>query len=209
MYDSNYSFVRMTRFWTYFGMFSCAGYFTINFFRQLSLFFLYETKPKVLRKKQQKETRLMHYIIELSQQAAIAIALSVSLMFWVLYFKSPSTVFRMDNDWQPTIFEEMYYTHFEHTFPLMFLLIDCLIFKQGNKRVKQVYNIAKFGSYVIFHIYSSIVLYDYFYYNIRPYPFMDSWNLYGLVGFMLSMFFAIASFFNPTAYFIRKYVKIA
>ncbi|ELP91410.1 hypothetical protein EIN_155170 [Entamoeba invadens IP1] len=202
MYDSDYTLTRMTRFWTYFGMWSCGLYFAINFLFELSNFLFYETaaKPKLYK----KLISVSHFIKESFQQAAVAIALSVSMMFWILYFNSPSAVFRITDEWQPTYFEELYYTHFEHTLPLLFLIIDCVVFKQGNTRVKDVYYISKMTPFFAFGLYTSIVVYDYYYYDIKPYPFMDSWNAFGIAGFITSFVILIGTVLNPTAYLLRQ-----
>ncbi|BFU24508.1 hypothetical protein CL6EHI_191790 [Entamoeba histolytica] len=209
MYDSDYTLLRMTRFWTYFGMWSCGVYFFINFLRQLSLLLLSELTIKSHKEfLRQKDIRLIHFVVEFIQQTAVSIAISVSLMFWILYFKSPSTVFRATDEWQPTLFEEWYYTHFEHTFPLIFLLIDCFFFKQGNTRVHKIYFISKYGPYSAFLLYSSITLYDFHYYNIKPYPFMDNWNIYALLSFIMGFLLIFKLIFNPCALLIRYYLKL-
>ena len=209
MYDSNYTFLRMTRFWTYFGVWSCQLYFFMNLL--ISIYKFHHIKSnnqenKENERKYKNGIKQIKNISEYLQQSAISIGLSVTTMFWFLYFKSPSNVFRETDEWEPNWFEELYCTHFEHSFPILFLIIDCLIFKQGNKNCKETKKISFKSTYCYCCLYCSFTLYDYFRFNIKPYPFMDDWNFYKVMGFVFCFFNLMIWIFNPLSWYIRYFL---
>ena len=208
----NYTFKRMTRFWTMWGCWTTLLYFVLvsikqimKLKKQLSFFFSSKTIDNKNENIQNSENiKLFDKIIDYLNQSSIAISISVSLLFWMLYIKSPSSVLRRSKDFHQSFMEEMFVTHFEHSFPLLFLLIDCSIFKQGNKHTQKLYSVAKYIPMIFYSGYSYIALYDFFTQRIRPYPFMDKWELNQIL--MLMVCIACILFFglNRIAYFFRK-----
>ena len=201
MWASDYTVARMARFWTMWGCWSCAAYFAVAFFR---------TAARVLGMQSARKPRLgvAERLADACQHTAVVVGLTVTLLFWLLYVQSPGAVFRIDGDWQPTVFEALYYTHFEHTVPLLLLLVDCAVFQQGNRHAKEAYPVTRFAPLVAASVYVGIVLYDFFCCDIRPYPFMDQWPLSWLLSFVLVFFTLLTSFFNPLALFVRTILPL-
>ena len=204
MIVDNYTFSRMTRFWTMWSCWSCLVYFFYSFSKQVTLFFLTFNEDK---NSASLKSNVSTFIADALQHVAVTLCMCVSLMFWVLYFNSPQAVFRVDSDWQPSFIEIMFVTHFEHSFPLCLLLLDCIIFNQGNKKVEQCHSISKYIPLVVFGCYGTLALHDFFRYGIRPYPFMDKFNtamMFVTLGVVGSIIHFILS---PIAYYTRKLLK--
>ncbi|KAL7720556.1 FAR-17a/AIG1-like protein [Entamoeba marina] len=204
MITHDYTFSRMCRFWTMWSCWSCALYFFIAFSRQLYILmfnFNFESSDK-------SKTNKMRIVIDAVQQLAVTLCLNVTTSFWILYFKSPTAVFRVGDDWEPSFIEQLFVTHFEHSFPLMFLLFDCLVFSQGNKHVSEYYKYSKILPMVAFVCYTALSLYDFFRYSLRPYPFLDGTGLGGLLLFCGVYMLVLCGAFSPVAFYIRKMVKI-
>ncbi|ELP91312.1 hypothetical protein EIN_153190 [Entamoeba invadens IP1] len=197
MITHSYSFGRMCRFWTMWSCWSCLLYFFVAFCKQVALL-LFPVVKKTPR------SMVMSVLVDAVQQTAVVLCLCVTGMFWYLYFKSPSAVFRVDDGWQPSLMEELFVTHFEHSFPLLFLLVDCFVFAQGNKRVVLHYKASKYIPLCAFCSYSALALHDFFRYQIRPYPFMDKWNLTPILLMLIAVASLIQFVLNPVAYYIRK-----
>ncbi|EAL51584.1 hypothetical protein EHI8A_022140 [Entamoeba histolytica HM-1:IMSS-B] len=201
MISHDYTFGRMCRFWTMWSCWGCAFYFFVAFCKQMTLLlFNFEVERT---KKNKKRNVVMEVLVDSTQQTALVLCLCVSIMFWILYFKSPSAVFRVSDDWQPSLMEQLFVTHFEHSFPLVFLLVDCFVFSQGNKRVNNNYKYSRFVPLVAFLGYASLALYDFFRFNIRPYPFMDKWGLMPLLATLVVIVSILDYLLNPIAYYIR------
>ncbi|ELP93995.1 hypothetical protein EIN_181620 [Entamoeba invadens IP1] len=202
MIHKNYTFGRMCRFWTMWSCWACLLYFFVAFCKQLSLLLFDPSFIKRIRSDK------ANFLVDVLNQLAFVLCLCVTLMFWVLFFKSPSNVLRIDGEWQPTFVDQLFVTHFEHTFPFLFLLIDCLLFAQGSKHIDQFYSISKFSPVVAFFGYCGLCLKDYFDYGIRPYPFMDKWTLMMLLATIVVVCNIISCVFNPITYYIRSKLSL-
>ena len=190
-----YTVGRMVRFWTMWGCASCALYFLVAFSKQLFILFSAEPAPN--------PSPVFRRVVDAVQHLAVTVCASVTTVFWTLYFKSPSAVLRVDNDWQPSLLEQLLVTHFEHSLPLLFILVDCALFRQGNKHVAAHYALSRFAPLVALAGYTTVVYYDFFCCGIRPYPFMDTWDVTGLTAFLAVFVAVFMGVFNPVAYYLR------